>query len=97
MSPSGAVNSRLVNPLPGPLVRVTTMLAPKIKSIALVVVTEPLLLVVILPELAAATSTGLLGSAPLYSRIRISGYAAAVEKVTVTVLLPAAAAPTFLA
>ena len=97
MSPSGEVSIRLVKPLPGPLVMVATMLAPKIKSVAFVVVAEPLLLVVLLPLFAAVTSTGLFGSAPLYSRIRMSGYAAAVEKVTVTVLAPAAAAAMFLA
>ena len=40
---------------------------------------------------------GCSGSAPLYSRMRMSGYAAAVENVTVTVLAPAAAAAMFLA
>jgi hypothetical protein len=63
----------------------------------LVVVTAALLLVALLPELADVTSTGLVRSAPLYSRIRTSGYAAAVENVTVTLLAPAAAAPMFLA
>src|SRR5215471_10795276 len=97
ISPSGEVSKRLVNPLPGPVVRVATMLAPKSRSVGLVVVAEPLLLVVLLPVPAAVTSTGLLGSAPLYSRTRMSGYAAAAENVTVTVLLPAAAAAMFLA
>src|SRR5215467_7690375 len=97
MSPSGEVSNRLVKPLPGPVVVVCTMLAPKIRSVALVVATEPLLLLALLPLLAAVTSTGLLGSAPLYSRIRMSGYAAAVENITLTVLAPAAAAPMFLA
>jgi hypothetical protein len=63
----------------------------------LVVVAEPLLLVALVPLLAAVTSTGLTGSAPLYSRIRMSGKTAAVEKVTVTMLAPAAAAAMFLA
>jgi len=58
----------------------------------LVVVTVPLLLVALLPLPAPVTSTGLLGSAPLYSRIRMSGAAAAAEKVTVTLLAPAPAA-----
>ena len=71
----------LVNPLPGPLVMLVTMFAPKIRSVALVVVAAPLLLRLPFPLLAAVTSTGLLGSAPLYSRIRMSGYAAAVENV----------------
>jgi hypothetical protein len=72
-------------------------LAPKIRSVAFVVVAEPLLLVALLPEFAAVTSTGLLGSAPLYSSIRMSGYAAALAKVTVTVFAPAAAEEMFLA
>jgi hypothetical protein len=63
----------------------------------LVVVADPLLLVVLLPLLAAVTSTGLLGSAPWYSRSRMSGYAAALEKVTVTEFAPATAAAIFLA
>ena len=97
MSPSGEVRILWVNPLPGPVVVVHTMFAPKSRSVGLVVVAAPLLLVVLLPLLAAVTSTGLFGSAPLYSRIRMSGAAAAVEKVTVTELAPAAAAAMFLA
>jgi hypothetical protein len=72
-------------------------LAPKIRSVALVVVAEPLLLVALLPEFAAVTSTGLLGSAPLYSSIRMSGYVAALVKVTVTLFAPAVADAIFLA
>ena len=73
------------------------MLAPKIRSVALVVVAEPLLLVALLPLLEAVTSTGLFGSVPLYSRIRMSGYAATAEKVTVTLFAPAAAGAMLLA
>src|SRR5271167_4063052 len=97
MSPSGDVSKRWVKPLPGPLVKVATMFAPKIRSVGFVLVADPLLLVALLPVFAAITSTGLLGSAPLYSRMRISGYAAAVAKVTATVFAPAAAAAMFLA
>src|SRR5215472_2763422 len=97
MSPSGYVSNRVVKLAPGPLVNVCTMLVPNSRSVAFVVVTVPLLLVALLPLLAAVTSTGLLGSAPLYSRIRTSGYAAALEKVTVTLLAPAAAPVMFLA
>jgi hypothetical protein len=61
------------------------------------VVAEPLLLVALLPEFAAVTSTGLVGSAPLYSRMRMSGYTAALAKVTVTVFVPVAADTMFLA
>jgi hypothetical protein len=63
----------------------------------LVVVAAPLLAVVEVPELAAVASTGFVGSAPLYSRMRRSGYAAPMENVTVTTLSPAAAAAMFLA
>jgi len=63
----------------------------------LVVVAEPLLLVVLLPLLAAVTSTGLFGSAPWYSRMRMSGYSAGLENDTVTVFTPAAAAAMLLA
>jgi hypothetical protein len=73
------------------------MLAPKRRSVPFVVVAVPLLLLVPLPVFAAITSTGLLKSAPTYSRIRISGNAAALENVTVTVFAPAAAAIMFLA
>ena len=66
-------------------------MAPKIKSDGLVVVAEPLLLVALLPELAAVISTGLLRFAPLYSITLMSAYDAAVAKVTVTLLVPAAA------
>jgi hypothetical protein len=73
MSPLGEVRSLCVNPLPGPVVVVQTMFAPNSRSVGLVVVADPLLLAVLLPLLAAVTSTGLFGSAPLYSRIRMSG------------------------
>jgi hypothetical protein len=72
-------------------------LAPNIRSVGLVVFAEPLLLVLLLPELAPVTSTGLLGSAPLYSSIRMSGAVAALAKVTVTVFVPAAADAMFFA
>jgi hypothetical protein len=67
------------------------------RSVGLVVVADPLLLLALLPVFAAVTSSGLLGSAPLYSRMRMSGNAAAVENVTVTMLEPAAADAMFLA
>ena len=50
-----------------------TMLAPTNRSVALVVVTEPLLLVALFPLAPTATSRGLTGSIPLYSKIRMSG------------------------
>ena len=66
------------------------MPAPKISSLAEVVVAEPLFAVVPLPAAPAVTSSGLVVSSPLYSSIRTSANAAAWLKVTVTVLLPAA-------
>lgn len=75
----------------------TTMLAPKIRSVGLAVVAAPLLLTVLLPIAAAVVSSGLVWSAPLYSKIRMSGFAAAPEKVTVTTLAPGAAEAIFLA
>jgi hypothetical protein len=82
---------------PGPLVVVSTRFAPKMRSVAFVVVADPLFVDVLLPLPADVTSTGFVVSAPLYSRIRMSGNAAATEKVTVTVFAPALAAAMFLA
>ena len=84
-SPSGAVMIRDVNPLPAVPFSVATVLAPKINSLATVVVAAPLLAVVLLPLAPAVTSSAV---TPLYSKIRTSGYAAAWLNVTVTVLLP---------
>ena len=97
MSPSGFVITRLVYPLPAPLVNVCTRLAPISRSLAFVVVTEPLLLVAVLPCAPTATSRALTVSIPLYSAMRISGKLAAVVNVTVTLFAPAAAAAMFLA
>ena len=88
---------RLVNPAPGPVVLVYTMLAPTSSSLAEVVVAVPLLLVALLPTAAAVTSRGLVGLRPLYSRMRTSGETAAALKLTVTVLPFAAALAMFLA
>ena len=85
---------RLVKPVPAPVVIVATTSAATNRSAAVVVVTVALL-VLPLPVPVAVTSTGAIGSAPLYSRIRTSGNAAAPLNVTVTVLLPAAAAMFF--
>src|SRR5882672_1057073 len=97
MSPSGVVITRLVYPLPGPVVIVWTTFAPTRRSFALVVVTAPLLLVALLPCAPTATSSGLIGSSPLYSAIRMSGKFAAGANVTVTEFAPAGAAAIFLA
>jgi hypothetical protein len=97
ISPSGTVSKRDVKPVPAPLVEVLTILAPKIRSFAFVVVAEPLLLLALLPELPAVTSTGLFRSTPLYSSMRMSGKAAARENVTTTLFDPAPAATIFFA
>jgi len=65
--------------------------------VGLEVVTTPLLLVKLLPVACPLASKGLEVSIPLYSRIRISGDAAAAVNVTVTAFTPAAAAFVFFA
>ena len=85
MSPSGEVITRVVNPLPAAAVSVYTMFAPKINSLALVVVAEPLFVVALFP-LAPAFASSVV--TPRYSKIRTSGYAAGWLNVTVTVLAP---------
>src|SRR5271167_2544477 len=84
-SPSGDVMMRAVNPLPAATFPVATVFAPKINSLALVVVAEPLFALALLPLAPAVTSSVV---TPRYSRMRTSGYIAAWLKVTVTVLLP---------
>jgi hypothetical protein len=83
-SPS-EVTMRAVNPLPAALFSVNIMVAPKINSLALVVVAAPLLAAVLFPLAPAVTSRAV---TPRYSRMRMSGYAAAWLNVTVTVLFP---------
>src|SRR2546425_12124905 len=95
MSPSGLVITRLVHPVPAPVVQRGTVLAAKSKSDALVVTAAGVLLVAVLPVAEAVTSTGLTGSSPAYSRMRTSAKTAGTLKRTLTVLAPAAAAPTF--
>src|SRR5260370_27938971 len=85
MSPSGEEIIRDVNPVPALPVKVATMFAPKINSLALVVVAAPLLDVALFP-LAPTFASSVV--TPRYSRIRTSGKAAAWLNVTVTVLLP---------
>src|SRR2546428_871411 len=97
MSPSGDVIMRLVKPLPGPGVKVPTMFAAKSRSVGLVVVAGPLLSLVLLPLLAAVTSTGVFLSPPPVSPVRKSGLAAAGEKGTREGVGPAAAAAVVLA
>ena len=81
---------RLTNPEPAELKAVAVVPAPKISSLAEVVIAVPLLAVAPLPEAAAPVSSGLVLSKPLYSRILTSGYAAALLNVTMTVFAPAA-------
>src|SRR5689334_13258265 len=95
MSPSGLVIMRLVKPEPARVVAPPTTLAATNRTFGTVVVNEPLL--VVLPEPLAPTppTSGLAASSPLYSMMRISGYAAATLKRTVTMLLFAPAATMF--
>jgi hypothetical protein len=88
---------RWVKPEPGPVVKVDTQLLPTSRSFALLVVTEPLLLVVLFPVAAAVTSNALVVLIPLYSPMRTSGIKTPALNVTVTVLAPAAAATMFCA
>jgi hypothetical protein len=97
MSLSGLVIIRVVKFAPALFVQVWTMLAPTNKSVALVVVTAPLLAVVLFPVEPTAASTGLIRSIPLYSKTRMSAYFAADANCTVTVFAPAAAAAIFFA
>jgi hypothetical protein len=73
------------------------MLAPKIKSLAFVVLTAPLFAVLPVPIAPAVTSTGPVVASPLYSKIRISTYMAATVNLTVTVFAFAADPTIFLA
>ena len=84
-SPSGAVMIRDVKPLPAAAFPVNTVSAPKINSLAFVVVAAPLFADALFPLAPAVTSTAV---TPRYSRMRISGEAAGWLKVTVTVLFP---------
>src|SRR5580704_16990844 len=97
MSPSGVVSKRWIILVPGPVVLVQTMLAPTKRSLAFLVMTEPLLLKALLPVAAALTSKALTGSIPLYSRMRRSTEVAAALNLTETVLAPAVAAAMFFA
>jgi hypothetical protein len=58
MSPSGVVIIRFVKPVPAPVVELTTMFAPRIKSLVFVVVADADVLVLLFPVADAATSTG---------------------------------------
>jgi hypothetical protein len=80
MSPSGVVSSRWVNPVPGPVVPVHTMLAPTSRSLAFFVIAAALVLVALSPVAVEAASRGLTVATPLYSKIRMSAEIAAALK-----------------
>ena len=77
-----------MKPDPGPAVHVVTIFAPTNRSDALVVVTAPEELLVPVPLAPLAISKGVDSAIPLYSRIRISAYAAAPLNCTVTIFVP---------
>ena len=89
--------NRLVKPVPAPVVNVSIVFPATNRSFALVVVTAALLVVLELPVDPTKTSNGLARSRPAYSRILMSGKAAATEKATVTAFADAAALAMFLA
>ncbi len=96
MSASGLVIKRVLNPVPGPVYVPVVIPAANTRPGA-VVVTEPLLAEVPVPDAEAPTSNGLLASNPLYSVARMSTYGVAVLNATVTVFAPAADALMFFA
>ena len=63
---------REAKPVPGALKRSPVVPAPKISSLAEVVVAAPLFGVALAPAAPAVTSSGLAVSRPLYSSIRTS-------------------------
>jgi hypothetical protein len=83
MSPL-VVRIRVVKPVPGAVVMTWTVLAATSRSLAFTVVTAPVVVVVPEPVCCAVTSTGEVGSSPLYSTTRTSGDVAVVLKATVT-------------
>ena len=80
---------RLLNPLPAAVNVLLGLPAPKINSLAEVVLAEPLFAVVPLPVALEKTSNGLVVLRPLYSSTFTLGKLAVWLNVTVTVLLPA--------
>ncbi len=73
ISPLGTAIIRLVNPLPGPVVDVSTTLPATRRTFAVLVVSDPLLDVALVPEAPTPPTSGLAGSSPPYSAIRTSG------------------------
>jgi hypothetical protein len=74
ISTLGVVTTRLVNPAPGALVNVATMLAAKSRSLALAVATAACCSVALEPVPAAVTSTGLPYQCRCTRRMRTSAY-----------------------
>ena len=87
----------LVKPVPAPLVIPVVMLAANSSSFGPVVVSGPLLLVAVLPDAPAVTSSGAAVSSPAYSRMRTSTQTAATLNLTVTEFAPASAGAMFFA
>ena len=79
-----------MKPDPAPVNDEPLVPAPKMSSLAVVVLTVPLFAVAPDPAAPTALSSGVLASRPEYSSILTSGYAAALLNVTVTVVLPPA-------
>ena len=90
MLPSGLVSILWVKFAPGPFVNDCTVFPATKRSTVLVVVTLSEVLTMPAPNDQEVTSSGLAVAIPLYSRILMSGYCAAGENDTVTVLVPPA-------
>ena len=80
---------RLVKPVPAAVTLLLEDAAPKIRSLALEVVPEPLFIALVVPMLVALASSGLFRSSPEYSWIKsLPNDVIAVPNVAVTVLVP---------
>src|SRR5580765_7802518 len=64
ISPFGTDSTRIVYPVPGPVVIISTQLAATKRSVALWVKSGPLSLRLLLPDAPTAPATGLRGSRP---------------------------------
>ena len=90
MSPSGLLSILCVKFAPGPFVRVCTMFPATKRSVVLVVIALFEVHTIPAPNEPELTSRGLVVAIPLYSKTLTSGYSAAGENDTVTVLEPPA-------
>ena len=78
-----------MNPVPAAFTPLLDEPAPKIRSLPLVVVADPLFIALAVPVLVALASSGLLRSSPEYSWMRsLPNDVIAVPNVAVTVLAP---------